>query len=663
MIPAVILKESDLQEAVDYILTKEAFAFDVEAQGENREHPNLANLSWLSLATEGLTCAIPFGHQRGDNIIGTEKVLATYESGQKIGQTYRKTVPVYDSAPPQLDRATVFRITKPLFESDLVKIGHDMIYDLVSCSLYLGFLPKGPYRDTKIGQWLLNENRMRWGLKDITEEKYGFRYDFENVGACVEKHPFGLVSYYSYCDAKYAWILDKDTYPLIVADGLENVHNLEMDILAVMCKMRLTGAKVDRARLEELHDTLSVKLRDAEADVYIKAGKKFNINSPKQKQEILFSPKSEGGQGIRPMKLTTTGKKRQGSGMQPTIYDFSTDDSVLEMFSSNDVCSAIREYGDISKLLGTYVDSYLGYGDAEPLVFNDRIHAGFLQYGTVTGRFSCRKPNLQNIPRPSSELGNLIRGIFIADKGEQLVVADYEQIELVVLAHYIGHGGLYDAFIQGIDPHAVTAAMVTDQDPVEFAARVKAGDKEAKVTRQDLGKTLGFAVVYGAGLNKIASMAKTDVKGAKRLLKKHAEMFPEIHLFKQQVIDRARSRKPVPYLTTLSGRKRRIPELRSLDEGKRMGAERQIFNSLIQGGAADILKFAMVRVDRELPDDIKLSLTVHDELVLISPEDRVQEAKNILAHAMTGEDLVQQLGLRVPLKIDVNSATRWSEAK
>ena len=661
VIPAVILTEQDLQNAVEYILTKEAFAFDVEAQGENRGMPNLANLSWISLATDGFACVIPFGHPIGDNIIGTDKVLATYESGKKIGQTYRKSVPVYDAPPAQLDRGTVFRILTPLFRSNLVKIGHDVIYDLVSCSLYLGFLPPGPYRCTKTGQWLLNENRMRWGLKDITEEKYGFKYDFENIGACVEKHPFSLVAYYSYCDAKYAWFLDKDTYPLIVAEGLEEVYKLEMDILKVMCEMRITGARVDLERLEELHVDLTAKLKDAEADVYLKAGRKFNINSPLQRQQILFGPKPD-GQGLKPFKLTDGGKKHQQSGGNLTIRDYSTDDSVLEMFEGNPVCAAMREYGDIGKLLNTYVDSYLGYGKSDKLVFNERIHAGFQQYGTVTGRFSCKKPNLQNIPRPSTELGNLIRGIFIADDDCQLVVADYEQIELVVLAHYIGHGGLFDAFMNGIDPHSVTAAMVTDQNPVEFAARVRAGDKEAKVIRQDLGKTLGFAVVYGAGLNKVASMAKVDVRAAKALLKKHAQMFPEVHLFKQQVIDKARSRK-VPYITTLSGRKRRVPALRSLNEGHRMGAERQIFNSLIQGGAADILKYAMVRVDRMLPPEIRLSLTVHDELVLISPVDRVQEAKDILTEAMTGQDLVDKLGLRVPLKIDVNAATRWSEAK
>lgn len=662
MIPAVILTEKDLQDAVDYILTKEAFAFDVESRGEYRGMPNKADVCWLSFATDGFACTIPFGHIKGNNQIGTTKVLATYESGQKIGQTYRKTVPVYDDPPKQLDRGTVFRIVRPLFESNLVKIGHDMIYDLVSCSLYLGFIPPPPYRDTKIGQWLLNENRMRWGLKDITEEKYGFRYDFENVGENVDKHTFDMVAYYSYCDSKYAWFVDKDTYPLILSDGLEEVYRLEMDLLGVMCRMRLTGARVDIKRLEELHEDLTKKLQDAEADVYLKAGKKFNINSAPQKQQLLFGPKSDGGQGLKPFKLTDGGKKRQKAGAPLTIKDYSTDDSVLETYQGNPVCAAIREYGDIHKLLNTYVDSYLGYNDGGRLVFDERIHAGFLQYGTVTGRFSCKKPNLQNIPRPSSELGNLIRGIFIADEGGQLVVADYEQIELVVLAHYIGHGALFDGFMQNIDPHSVTAAMVTDQDPVEFAARVKAGDKEAKITRQDLGKTLGFAVVYGAGLNKVASMAKVDVSGAKRLLKKHAEMFPEVHLFKQQVIDKARSRK-IPYITTLSGRKRRVPMLRSLDDGWRMGAERQIFNSLIQGGAADILKYAMVRVDRALPPDIRLSLTVHDELVLTCPSERVDVAKDILIQAMTGEDLVQKLGLRVPLKIDVNSGTRWSEAK
>jgi DNA polymerase I-like protein with 3'-5' exonuclease and polymerase domains len=1000
----VVLTEDHLREVADYFLAKNAFAFDVEAQGDYRDVSHLCSLSWISLATEGMCVTIPFGHPNGDVIIGEKMVPEQYKSGKKKG-TYRM-IPglAYDNPPAQLDPAVVFRILRPLFfRTDITKIGHDVVYDLSAVVKYFGEIPPGPYFDTKIGFWVLDESRIQLGLKDEIEHVYDFRYDFENIGACVEKYPFTLVAYYSYCDSKYAWLF----YLRLLADlekqNLRQIFDLEMNLMHAMVEMRLQGARVDTDRLKELQITLNEKIVLAEADVYKKAGKKFLISSNKQKQEILYGSKADGNQELKPWKLTKGGIRKQKLNQKITISDYSTDDLVLGSFPGNELCRAIQDYAEISKLKTAYVDSYLGTDEKPSLIYGDHIHAGFKQYGTVTGRFSCKAPNLQNIPRPYTELGELIRGAFIAEPGGKLVVADYSQIELVVLAHYIQSGALYEGFLKGIDPHTITAAMVTDQDPLDLAARIAAGDKNAKTARQDLGKaqpvdslvltpggfvrmgdiktgdlvnipdggcarvikvfpqglrpvyritlsdgsqvecdeehlwevetratthvmtarelidsglrqpcgyfkyrvpqispvsfseqelpvhpyvvgallgdggftqdfvtftsadqdivsrisgllpeplqltfrknskydytitghgnkgrynpsvlrrflndsglagknshgkfipaeyltgsaeqryellrglmdtdgycpgkaalvseytsvsrqlaedvvslvrslggyaslsekktswthksvkktgtayrvflrtpecpfyltrkadkwkkspirrrfitsaeytgekecqciliddprhlyltddyvpthnTLGFAVVYGAGLKKVASMAKISQPEAKRILKKHEQMFPEIHGFKDSVIRLARSRKPVPYVTTLLGRKRRVPLLNAHDDGIRMGAERQIFNSLIQGGAADILKLAMIRVDDMLPPEIKLSMTVHDEIVLSSPDEYVAEAERILSEAMTGEGI--QKYLRVPLKIDIHSVSRWSEAK
>jgi DNA polymerase-1 len=419
--------------------------------------------------------------------------------------------------------------------------------------------------------------------------------------------------------------------------------------------MRLSGVRIDVEKLKQLRADLRVEVVQLEGNIYAAAGKKFNINSNPQKQQVLFGKKSEGNQGLKPWKLTAKGRDVKDANGKLELVHYSTDDEVLASYPDNPLCHAMREYGDVSKVLSTYVESWLGTEDDPPKIYDERIHAGFLQYGTVTGRFSCRSPNLQNLPRSSSDMGKMIRDVFISEPGGKLVVADYSQIELVILAHYIGEGKLYEAFMQGIDPHTMTAAMVLGKDPADVT----------KVERQDLGKTLGFAVVYGAGLGKVASMAHITFDEAKRVLKTHEKMFPEIHQFKQAVMDLARSRQPVPYITTLMGRKRRVPDLNMKDDFFNrkhiMGAERQTFNSLIQGGAADLIKLAMVRLDATLPDEAKIVLTVHDEVVITSPDGMVFEVENTVREAMTGAG-IQKL-VRVPLKIDLHTGDRWGDIK
>lgn len=649
---SVILTEKDLEEAVSYILQQDAFAFDIEASGQYRGVPHLGNICWLSLATKGYSCAIPFGHPIGDKIIGEQKVPVVYKTGKKAGQTYYTTAPEYEPAPEQLSRETVFRIVAPLFQSGLVKIGHDMVYDLVgvaqdSC---LGFIPAGPYHDTKITLWLLNENNYVYGLKQDIEHRYEYRYDFEGVGACVESYPFSKVAQYSFCDARYAYYVDRDIFPEIDRQGLTPVFELEMEVLGVMVKMRQIGARVDTARLESLHDELTILAAEQEAKVYELVGRKFNIGSNKQKVDLFYGSRPEGGLGLKPWRLTKGGQKKKKDGSEITRYDYSTDKTALEAYKGHPVVDAVLEYTFTAKILGTFVDGWLGYGDNERMIYSDHIHAGFLQHGTVTGRFSCRSPNLQNLPRPYTPLGKAVRSVFIADPDGVMVVGDYSQIELVVLAHLVGYGALYDGFLSGIDPHTLTAAMVLG----------KSIDEVTKVERQDLGKTLGFAVTYGAGIGKISSMANVTPARAKEILKVHAKMFPEIHEYRDSIIAEAR-KNPDNHIRTLSGRKRRVPYLKARDEALRMGAERQLFNSVLQGGAADLIKLGLIETDKLLPSDVKITLTVHDEIVLTAPKFMEAEAIEMLRLGMTGP--VVQSMLRVPVKADIHSVTNWADAK
>jgi DNA polymerase I-like protein with 3'-5' exonuclease and polymerase domains len=433
--------------------------------------------------------------------------------------------------------------------------------------------------------------------------------------------------------------------------------------------MGLIGAPVDVQAIEELRTDLAKILEGIEAKIYRAAGRVFNINSVPQKQEILFGYKKDGGQALKPIKFS----KKTGLP--------STDAETLEKYAGNPVVDALLEYAEINKILGTYVISYIGdeENDKPCRIFNGRVHTDLVQHGTVTGRFSSREPNLQNIPRPDTELGKKIRGLFIAPPGFRLLVADYGQMELRILASMIGYGGLYDGFQAGIDAHTQTAALVYN---------VPVG--EVQKWQRSAAKTLNFAIVYGAGPDKIAKTLKITVEEAKKLLADHFTAFPEIYEFKEYILKIARSRKTDPHIRTIMGRKRRVwevlPEIAKKEAPKLewynpdqpwraersilSRGERQVINSLVQGSLGDIIKLAMIRMHDTLKEynkknpgkEIHMILSVHDELVILCPEDQVETGSAFLLEAMIGEE-VQDL-IKVPLDVgNVVVCQRWSQAK
>lgn len=654
----VVLTPDRLADTVKYFLNspERVFSWDMETSGEDRGVPYRNAASWIGLATRGRTAVIPFGHPTGTRKIGEVKeprTLIDHKTGGTMTKMFR--VPVYEAAPAQLMRDQVFEALEPLFfHPEIVKVGHGVQFDLATIAKYYqDRIPSGPHCDSIVLRWLIDENRKQYKLKTITKDIYGYSYDDENVGKCVEKYPFGMVAHYLHCDVVYPLAEYRKLRPMIDEQGLQRVYELEMDLLPILARMRLTGMTVDEARLEEMRADLSVRVEQVEAKIYHAAGKKFNINAPRQKQEVLYAPKSKGGQALRPWRLTETGKKRKDMGQPLDLYCYSTDAEALDSYVGNPVVDALLDYQEWYKLLHTYVLGYLGDDTAKDKpcrIFDGKIFADFVQYGTKTGRFSCREPNLQNIGRPDTELGTLIRGAFIAEPGRKLIVADYDQIELVVLAHFLGQGALYEGFGLGIDPHTMTAAMVLGKDPKDVT----------KKERQTHGKSINFAVVYGAGDNKVASMIGCDVQQARAFLQRHEVEFPEIYGFKEYVLDQCRAQRP-PHIRTLFGRMRRVPGINSSSRGMRMYSERQAFNSLVQGSSADIMKLAMVRLAKDMPPWMKLHLTVHDELVTSAPIAYVDEAKAILLNAMTGPGIGDML--RVPLKSDCAVASRWSEAK
>ncbi len=648
----VILTPGRLAETVDYFLNEPEgiLSFDLETSGDNRGVPYCNSASWIGLAARGRTAVIPFGHPIGSKVIGEVKEPRQQSNGIKMFR-----VPVYEPPPAQMDRAEVFDMLKPLFfGSGKTLIGHGMQFDLATIAKYYDDeIPPGPHCDTIVLRWLLDENRKQYSLKAITKDIYKFPYDDEDVGKCVEKHPFNKVAHYLHCDVIFPLFEYRQLRPRIDAEDLQQVYELEMALLPVLARMRLNGVHVDVDRLHEMRDDLGPKVEQIEREIYHAAGRKFKLNYYRDKCDILYKPKSEGGQGLRPWRLTEGGKEKQKRGQKTGFYDWSTDAEALDTFVGNPVVDALLKYQEWAKLLNGYVIGYLGDPAAKnkPCRIHDgKIFADFVQYGTKTGRFSAREPNLQNVGRPDTELGKLIRGAFVAGPGRKLIVADYEQIELVVLAHYLGQGKLFEGFMQGIDPHTMTAAGALGKDPEDVT----------KDERQKYGKSINFAVDYGAGDNKVASMMGCSVEQARKFLRRHEDEFPEIYGFKEYILDQCRNARP-PHIRTLFGRKRRVPGILSSERGMRLYSERQAFNSLIQGGAADINKLAMVRLSDRMPGWMQLHLVVHDEMVCSAPVELVDEGRSVLLDAMIGPGIGDIL--RVPLKSDSAIVDRWSEAK
>jgi len=691
----LILTAEQLRTEVEYFLKQDAFSWDTETMDgplpDTRGVPTQNRVVWLSMATHGRTIVIPMGHPNGDVLL------------QKAHTKNKIVYPlVYDAPPEQMRPSQVFAILEPLFfNPDITKIAHNATFDLITVEKYFDRIPIGPNSDSIVLQWLLDENvgELGWGfnqrpkgkgLKELTRFYFGVDYDKEEVGRCIEKHAFSKVARYALLDAKYTWLLWKQFDGRCLGEDLWAIRELEEQTTDVCCQMGLIGAPVDVQALRELEKELSLKLEILEADVYKAAGKIFNMNSPKQKQEVLFGPKSDGCQGLVPVKMTKGGKLKAQRKAEPTIYDYSTDQEALEPFEGNQVVDALTAYAEVAKLQSTYVQGYLGV-DGDPKkpsrIFNGRIHTDLVQYGTLTGRFSSRTPNLQNIPAPRSELGKKVRGLFRAPKGYKFLVADYAQMELRILASMIGFGGLYDGFHAGVDAHTQTASLV-------YSVTIE----DVKKWQRDAAKTLNFAIVYGAQNKKVAQTLGITVEEADVLLANHRKAFPEIYAFRDQIMELARSRGSItgrvriPYISTIMGRKRRVwevlydvaqreaPRLPWYNPRRHASAvrsvlargERQVFNSLVQGSLGDIIKLAMIRMNRILSEDalknpgreIYMVLSVHDELVIQCPEDRVEEGKKFLLEAMSGAE-VQDL-LNVPLAMTLDSIAvvdRWSDAK
>jgi DNA polymerase I-like protein with 3'-5' exonuclease and polymerase domains len=432
-----------------------------------------------------------------------------------------------------------------------------------------------------------------------------------------------------------------------------------MGLIPALCDMELTGATIDVEELTSLKASLEKDIDLAKAKAWKLTGKPFAMNSVKEKQELLFSPKPE-GRGIKPnlrvrVALTARGQAVAATDASNlTIYHYSVSSDALEFYRSKDeLVDAILEYQDLNKLMTTYVMPYLGgevtrttmgkekVFDKKSLLINGRVHTNFKAHGAETGRFSSSDPNLQNIPS-AGEYGKLIRNLFVAPPGYKLIVADYSQIEPRIIASFSKDPIMVKNYLDGEDIYTTIGNTM-------------GVDRKA-------GKVLVLSIAYGVGPEKIAASIGCTVTDAKNLLNRFTEKFNDISKYKAKIIRQALAKSPVPYVPTVYGRRRYLPDLKSKEIGLRARAERQAFNTVIQGSAADLMKLAIIRAHSCLvtEPDANVILTVHDELVTVAREDLAESVAEAVRESMEGVNIP---AIIVPLIADVKIVDKWGEAK
>lgn len=399
--------------------------------------------------------------------------------------------------------------------------------------------------------------------------------------------------------------------------------DIEMPLCEVLASMEFYGVKADADGIKAFGEDLKIKIDELTSQIYMYAGKEFNIASTKQLGEVLFED------------LGLPAKKKTKSG-------YSTNADVLEsLMDKHPIVPLIVEYRTLTKLNSTYVDGLL------KLIHPDgRVHSVFKQTETRTGRISSTEPNMQNIP-VRKEIGRNMRKFFVAEDGYTLLDADYSQIELRVLASVCGDKNMQEAFSEGRDIHTSTAAQVFDI-PEDFVTP----------EMRSAAKAVNFGIIYGIGAFSLSKDIGVTVAEAKRYIKNYLDNFPKVSEFMDKTVDDGIKN---GYVTTLFGRRRYIPELSASNKVLQAFGKRAAMNAPIQGAAADIIKIAMVRVYKKLREedlDARLILQVHDELIIEAAEKDKDRAEKILK-----EEMENAVKLAVPMTVDVNSGRSWYEAK
>ncbi len=615
LVPTTIVQdEAALAALLEALSGAQAIAFDTETTSTDQM---IANLVGISLAVDGESAYyIPVGHREGKQL-----PLDT----------------VIDALRP------------PMTDPTIPKYAHNANYDLVVLQRY-GIDVSPITFDTMIAEWLRDPINGNFGLKRLALVE--LRRHMTDIDALIgsgknqitmDAVNIELAAPYAAADAACTYALVEALRPKLARDDktpavdplwgtphpptpIDVFERLEMPLVPVIAAMEEAGVLLDVEALSHMSVELGEIMAALEEEIYELAGGygSFNINSPKQLNDVLFGKLGLSAQGVR-----------------KTTHGFSTAADVLDnLRGEHPIIAKILDYRELSKLKGTYVDAF-------PALINPRtgrVHTSYNQAGSSTGRLSSSNPNLQNIPI-RTETGREVRRAFIAPPGMCLLAVDYSQVELRIMAHVSKDPTLLSAFEQGQDIHAATAAIV-NSIPID------------QVTREQriFAKRVNFGLLYGMGAFRLARDSDLTLAQANEFIRTYFARLPNVQVYldhaKQLAYD-------MGYLTTLFGRRRSFPGLHHGNHNVRQQAEREAINMPIQGTAADIIKKAMIelypQVDRL---NARMILQVHDELVLEVPENRVEEAARVVVDVMEGA-----CKLDAPLRAKASAGTNWRDVE
>ncbi len=595
-----IVDEKQLDGWIKALEAAPLFAFDTETTSLDYMQAEIVGLSFC--IEPGIAAYVPLGHD-------------------------------YAGAPDQLDRKKTLARLKPLLEdAGRPKVGHHLKYD-AHVLLGAGVALAGMRYDSMLESYVLNSTATRHDMDSCAKLYLGVdTIKYEDVaGKGAKQIPFNQVpvetaSAYAAEDADVTLQLHRTLHGALAKEPalLRVYEEIEQPLVPVLLAMEHRGVLLDRDRLRKQSAEIAKRLTELEAEAHESAGQPFNLDSPKQLQEILFAK-----QGLPVKEKTRTG--------QP-----STAENVLEELAEKyPLPRLILEYRGLAKLRSTYTEKLPGQVDAR----TGRVHTSYHQAVAVTGRLSSSDPNLQNIPIRTPE-GRRIRQAFVAPEGHVLLSADYSQIELRIMAHLSGDEGLRRAFAEDGDIHRATAAEVFETAP----ERVTNDQRRA-------AKAINFGLIYGMSAFGLARQLGIERAAAQDYVARYFGRYPGVRDYMERTRAGARER---GYVETVFGRRLYLPDIRSRDRNLQQYAERSAINAPMQGTAADIIKRAMIRVHAWLADSgvpAHLVLQVHDELVLEVVADALDKVRKRLVEIMCGA-----AELAVALKVDTGTGPNWDDA-
>lgn len=611
-----IQTEEALKSWVDRLKKSDCFAIDTETNSLDSLSAKLVGFSLCD--KEGNACYVPLRHG-GDEEAIDKTDLFSFQAG----------VP---TRPKQLSVSKALEILKPvLSDTNILKIGHNIKFDMHIFARELGVAFKiEPIADTMILSYILNGTTHGHGMDELALiylNHQTVKYS-DICGTGKNKITFDQVDIqkateYAAEDADITFRLYKTLLPKLSEKNQKYIYNaIEMPLVPILYKMEESGIMIDKNHLHKLDKMFSIELENLTEKIYEQADEAFNINSPAQLGSILFE------------KMGLNGGKKGSNGA------YSTDVKVLETlaYEGNLLAKSVLEYRSFAKLKSTYIDSLLSLCDSQ-----DRVHTSFMQTVTNTGRLSSTDPNLQNIPI-RTEAGKEIRRSFISKSGYTFVCADYSQIELRLMADAANVFHLKESFVKNEDIHTRTASQIFNIPLAEITQDIR---RKAKA--------INFGIIYGIsafGLSNQLGISRTE---SKQYIDSYFKEYPEIKEYMDKTIAFAENN---GFVLTPFGRRCYIQGMN--DQRTKGFASRAAINAPIQGGAADIIKMAMIQVQKKLTQsdiDATMLLQVHDELVFEVKDSDVLKAKELIKNTM--ETVVS---LSVPLIADVGVGTNWKEA-